>query len=645
MEPCRLLSLALPARPFRRHAMVKKLVCLLVLLPFVARAAEAPATRPSILWLTCEDAGVEWFGCYGNKEAKTPNIDALAAEGFRYTRAFAAAPVCAPSRSGWITGIHAVSMGTQPMRSRYPIPHDKIRYFPDYLRAASYVTANHAKTDYNIGGRDDNACWDSGVAHIWETSPRRPFFQVINFIESHESRAQGGVEHTRHSPADVTLRKYHPDELEIRKNYAKYYDALERMDKDIGKELAALKTAGLADDTIVIFCSDHGGVMPSTKRFVGEGGTHVPLLVRIPEKWQQLWPAAKPGMTVDRLVSLIDMPKTWLALAGAEIPATMQGRVFLGDKADPAPDCVFSYRDRMDTSVDSCRAARDGRFAYIRNEMPFLPAGQYIEYLWQLAATRAWEDAFRHGRTDAVTGRFFLTKPVEELYDSSTDPDNVVNLAGRSEYADRLAAMRARLRAWRLEIHDSGLLPEAELARRAQQAGVTVYDMVRDPKLYHLPAYLDAQDIALAQDPANRAKLTALLADPDSAIRYQAALGLVMLGQPDAMEIAALEKNLADPCAEVRALSAWLLLRPGPREDAQNTLIALLEAHTPATLFVLNVLHWSGLDLAPYTPALETLRTLPAPDPKNSGERLEHEIQLRNNEVELLQYLLGLPSR
>ncbi|HEX7262344.1 MAG TPA: sulfatase-like hydrolase/transferase, partial [Luteolibacter sp.] len=216
--------------------MFKRLLCLFVFLPVVSHAQTSSPVkpeRPNILWLTCEDAGVEWFGCYGNQETKTPNIDALAGEGFRYTRAYAAAAVCAPSRSGWITGIHAVSMGTQPMRSRYPIPHDQIKYYPDCLRAAGYLTSNHPKTDYNIGGRDDNACWDSKVAHVWENASGKPFFQVINFLESHESRAQGEVEHTIHSPADVTLRKYHPDEPGIRKTYAKYYDAIERMDKDV----------------------------------------------------------------------------------------------------------------------------------------------------------------------------------------------------------------------------------------------------------------------------------------------------------------------------------------------------------------------------------------------------------------------------
>jgi arylsulfatase A-like enzyme len=219
------------------------LIFLVLLL--VSQATLHAAERPNILWLVCEDSNVNWFGCYGNSEARTPNIDAFAKQSFRYTHAFASAPVCAPSRSGWITGINALSLGTLPMRSRYVIPHDLIKYYPDYLRAAGYYTSNHTKTDYNIGGRPDMECWDNNVAHCWENrKPGQPFFQVINFMESHESKAQGDVTNTRHSPGEVTLRKYHPDEMGIRMNYAKYYDAVENMDTEVGKELAALDRRG-----------------------------------------------------------------------------------------------------------------------------------------------------------------------------------------------------------------------------------------------------------------------------------------------------------------------------------------------------------------------------------------------------------------
>ena len=113
----------------------------------VAKAAQ----KPNILWITSEDNGVSWISCYGGKNTKTPAIDQLAKEGFRYLYCFDNAAVCAPTRSCWITGMYGISNGTQPMPSRNEIPHDKIPYYPDLLKKAGYHTSNPGKTDYNIG--------------------------------------------------------------------------------------------------------------------------------------------------------------------------------------------------------------------------------------------------------------------------------------------------------------------------------------------------------------------------------------------------------------------------------------------------------------------------------------------------------------
>ena len=176
--------------------------------------------RPIILWLTCEDNNINWIGCYGNPYADTPNIDKLASEGFQYMNCYANAPVCAPSRCTWITGIHAVSMGTHPMRSRYEIPHDRIKYYPDYLKEAGYYVVNAGKTDYNIGGRDDKEPWDSNKPDFQAAKDNQPFFMIINSTKSHESRAFGDINNSEHSPGHVQLAKYHPDIPEMRKNYA-----------------------------------------------------------------------------------------------------------------------------------------------------------------------------------------------------------------------------------------------------------------------------------------------------------------------------------------------------------------------------------------------------------------------------------------
>jgi arylsulfatase A-like enzyme len=582
----------------------------------LATSGGAAPLRPNILWLVCEDSSADWIGCYGNKQATTPNIDALAAQGFRYTHAYACAPVCAPSRSSWITGMFAVSLGTQPMRSRFPIPHGTVSYYPDLLRKAGYFTANSRKTDYNIGGRPDAAAWDSSADNAWELRAQgQPFFQVLNFEDSHESRAFGDIDHTKHSPDEVALRKYHPDVPEIRKNYAKYHDAVEAMDAKVGRALERLKRAGLEEDTIVIFNSDHGGVLPRSKRWLYNSGTHAPLIVRIPEKFKSFWPSEKAGGTVDRLVSFVDFPKTWLSLAEAEVPARLQGRVFLGPRAEPEPAHVYGFRERMDERIDSQRSVRTKGFVYIRNSMPNVPWGQTLEYLWKMPATQAWERAHRSGATDAVTGRFFGPKPVEELYDTQADPDNVVDLASKPEHQERLVRMRAELRRWQLEVHDSGLLPEGERARRAAAHGLTIYELVRRADLYPLERYLDAQDLALKQDPGQRTVLENLVREPDPGLRFWGVYGLFLLEPSGARSIppggsaGVLEGALQDECPEVRATAAWALFSSNRAEAARAALRGVLRSDSAGALYGLNVLAWAGEKTSPYEEALDALLT------------------------------------
>ena len=168
-------------------------IALVLVIFFSQLGGFAQEKRPNILWITSEDNGISWVSCYGGTNANTPSIDQLAKEGFRYTNCFDNAAVCAPTRSVWITGMYGVSNGTQPMRSRNLIPHDRIKYYPDLLREAGYHTSNPGKTDYNIGGREDKDCWDykgGEESYGWRLrKPGQPFFAVVNIGDSHESRA------------------------------------------------------------------------------------------------------------------------------------------------------------------------------------------------------------------------------------------------------------------------------------------------------------------------------------------------------------------------------------------------------------------------------------------------------------------------
>jgi hypothetical protein len=497
-------------------------------------------------------------------------------------------------------------MGTHPMRSRYNIPHDRIPYYPDLLQANGYYFSNCKKTDFNIGGRDDKASWDNPGKVDWnKLKKNQPFFQVINAEESHESRAQGDVENTIHDPADVQLRAYHPDVPDVRKNYAKYYDAMKRMDAQIGASLKKLEEMGLAENTIVIHNSDHGGVLPRSKRFLFESGLHCPLIIRIPEQYKDLWPADAPGSKVDRLVSFIDMPKTWLSITGSDVPKTMQGQIFLGPDTDPERRFHFAFRGRMDERLDNARAVSDKRYLYIRNYMPYAPWMQHLGYLWKMKATQAWENHVLSGKADEVESRFFAPKGwTEELYYMSKDPDSVNNLIDNPEYAEVAARMRIALRQWQEGVSDAGMMPESEVVRRAEENNMTIYDLVRDPALYNLPALLDAADLALEKAPANLPALRKLLASPDGGLRYWGMVGCFLLN-----DASAAEAGMKDDSHEIRAMAAWLAVKTGSKKAGLNCLDELLKNKSYATLTVLNILDWMGADAKPL---LDRVAGLPA---------------------------------
>jgi arylsulfatase A-like enzyme len=575
-----------------------------VAVAFLATAVAAGAAdQPNILWVTSEDNGIFWVSCYGGTNCQTPAIDQLAKEGFRYTHCFDNAAVCAPTRSTWITGMYAISNGTQPMRSRNEIPHDKIKYYPDLLRKAGYHTSNHTKTDYNIGGRPDAECWDvmdRKIPYGWrEREPGQPFFAVYNITSSHESRAHGDVQNTRNDPDKMKLHSYHPDLPDIRKNYAKYADAVEKMDSEIAQVLEVLKGDGLYDDTIVIYNSDHGGVMPRSKRCLYSSVPHCPLVVRIPEKYKHLWPAERPGMTVDRIVSFVDMPKTWLSLAGAEIPDTFQGTIFLGESIEPEPEYHLSFRERADERCDNVRMIRDRQFAYYKNYMPYAPAGQYLEYLWRAPAAPAWEQYYRQGKTDEITGRFFRPRVSEEFYDTVADFNNVHNLIDDPRYQERIAAMRQAMRQKQLELYDSGLLPESMRVQRARRQEMTIYEMVRSPKLYPLASYLDAADNALQRDADNLAGFIAAMSDSDAGLRYWAVVGLHLLEDAAAPAADVLEEALSDEADEVKIMAAWTLVNLGHREVGLACLRDLLNNGTTAERNLLNTLDWMDEEAVP----------------------------------------------
>ncbi len=510
----------------------------------------SPADKPNILWITSEDNS-PLLGCYGDTFATTPNLDKLAAESIVYDNAFANISVCAPARFTILTGMYACSMGTHNMSSRYPIP-DFVKPYPHYLREAGYYCTNPGKTDYNYE-TDDKSHWDEGSYH--DRRQGQPFFHIVNITKSHESSIHE-QRPTRHDPQKVTLPPYHPDTPQIRQNWAQYYDSVEDMDKEVGKILHELEKDGLAENTIVFYFADHGGVLCRSKRFLYDSGTHVPMMIRFPKKYRHLAPG-EPGSRNDRLVSFVDLAPTLLSLAGINIPEHMQGEAFLGDGQKGPRSYVYLFRDRMDERYDMMRAVRDKKYKYIRNYFPHRIYGQHLEYLWKAAATRSWEEEYLAGRCNKVQSIFWGKKSPEELYDITSDPWEVNNLAEDPQYRDVLERMREENLKWTREIGDAGFLPEGEMIDRC--AGTTAYELMDHKSSRERNLIFETAEMASLGDVGNLPELIERLGNEESVVRFWAATGCAILGTKAKPAVPVLLNMLNDESADVSIAAAEAL--------------------------------------------------------------------------------------
>ncbi len=430
--------------------------------------------QPNILWISCEDISPR-LGCYGDSVAQTPNIDRLANQGIIYTNVYTSAPVCAPCRSGIITGMYQTSIGTHHMRTSHvsdnlPTPYEAVpphyvKTFTEYLRAAGYYCTNNVKTDYQFAS--PVTAWDecSNTAHYRNRPDKdKPFFAVFNYTLTHESRNWHEPDST--DPLSVKVPPYYPDNEIVRKNIARLYDNIAKLDVTVGRVLKELEDEGLAENTVIFFWSDHGDGLPRAKRWLYDSGTKIPLIIR--------WPGyIKNGISNRRLISSINLGPTVLSIAGVTVPKHMQGKAFLGAGARPPRSYVFSARDRFDESYDMIRSVRDNKYRYIRNYYPLKPYVLWVPYRNHMPVMKELIRLYAEDKLEGAQKIWFSdTRPPEELYDCDKDPYQINNLADDPEYSDVLRRMSRVLNKWMSNTKDMGNIPESEMVENMWPNGI-----------------------------------------------------------------------------------------------------------------------------------------------------------------------------
>lgn len=449
-------------------------------LPSVVRAADPPDQKPNILMVMGDDHTYHDFGCYGNDQVETPNIDQLAAEGMRFEQAFNSSPMCAPTRMSLYTGIHPVRNGAYPNHSRV---HPDIQSMPHYLQSHGYTSAiigkRHEAPRENfpfedLGGRhhDDGEGVDlelSKVRTFMEENASDPWSLVVSSNQPHVPWNRGLP--VTYDPDALDLPPYLVDTPATREALARYYAEITYLDRQVGQVLQHLREAGQAENTIVLFLSEHGSNFPHCKWTCYDTGVRSAAIVR--------WPGTvAPGRTSEALIQYVDVLPTLLdAVGGTPSDHDFDGRSFL-----PVLQGQRDAHNEYAFSLQTSRGIYNGPEAYgirsVRTDRYRLVWNLNWEQEFQNLVTagfgpyESWEKKAENGDPFARERvRRYRKRPQFELYDLANDPYELHNRADTPAYEPVQKRLKAALDQWMEQQGDKGVETELNAFNRQTDRG------------------------------------------------------------------------------------------------------------------------------------------------------------------------------
>ncbi len=493
--------------------------------------------RPNILWLTYEDTSPQFIGCYGNEQAKTPNIDKLSSEGVQFNCAFSTGSVSSPSRFCLITGVRTTTMGTGGHRSAFRIP-ENIKGFPSYLRQAGYYTSNNVKTDYNHANAKamTRESWDecSNNADWQNRKPGQPFFAVFNSNASHQSRTMTNPwetyekqvldnleESEKTMPGNLEMPAFYHNSPLMQKHLSRVYNSITLTDKEFGTWLDKLEQDGLRDSTIIFCFSDHGEGISRGKGSSLGLGYRVPFIVWIPPMYKHLSPWGS-GIITEELVSFEDMAPTILSLAGVKIPDYMEGHVFMGKNIQSSKKYVFSSNDRIGESSELSRSVSDGRYLYTKVFMPFQPFVMWNMYYDVSALQQTIRADYKAGLLNETQRKILEPRTCEYLFDLKSDKWETINLIDKPEYVSKVTDLRNALKNYLITSKDAQFLTEYSFYHSPK----TPYELRLDNTLYPAEKVIETAMLC-GNGKEVKEKQLQLLNDNNQLVRYWSSIGLL----------------------------------------------------------------------------------------------------------------------
>lgn len=431
---------------------------------FICSFATA-AERPNLVLFIGDDLTWHDVGAYGvNRDVRTPNLDRLASEGMKFERAFAASPTCTPSRSALYTGTYPMRNGAHSNHSL--VSHD-VRTWPQYLSDLGYRTVIAGKThigpreifpfeylpNSNVSppGKPQVLNTDLGTAAIEELLKSHDRKKPLALIVAAHSPHVYWPENQDYKPDTFSVPPYLIDTPETRAALANYYTDVTQMDREVGIVRTALERNWYTNNTLFMFTADQGAQFPFGKWSLYEAGMRVPLIVA--------WPGhIARNVSSEAIVSLVDVLPTMIDAAGGEAHSNIDGKSFkavLEGRATKHLDAAFAaHTGDGKMNRTPMRAIRTERFKYIANLRPDIRYGNHISDGNGKDGRDYWNSWMKLAETDPTAAhviRRYREKPTDELYDLANDPFELHNLANDPDYAGKVAELRGRLDAWRVQ--------------------------------------------------------------------------------------------------------------------------------------------------------------------------------------------------
>ncbi|VGO13319.1 Choline-sulfatase [Pontiella desulfatans] len=432
----------------------------------LAAASVWAAEKPNFVFMIADDCTFRDIGCYGG-QAYTPNIDQLAREGMKFTRAFQAAPMCSPTRHNIYTGQYPVKSGAYPNHTHVD---PDMKSVVQYLGALGYRVAQSGKTHVSPGsvfaweklGTVNNPEFDKVDAFMADCKGKsEPFCLLLCSNEPHSPWDKGDA--SRYPPAKIQLPPYFADTPETREAMSRYLAEITYYDSQVGEALALLEKNGMAENTLVIVVSEQGSSFPFAKWTCYDNGLQSAFLAR--------WPGRiKPGSVNKAMIEYVDILPTFIEAAGGTPAGVLDGKSLLSVFGGKQQHKEFVFGEMTTRGINNgsdhfgIRSVRSERFKYILN---FTPEMEFRNACTRSKEFRSWQAKAAAGdpKAAALVQRYTF-RPAIELYDVVNDPLEMHNLADNPEYDEVKKELATELERWMAHCGDEGQATEMKALER-----------------------------------------------------------------------------------------------------------------------------------------------------------------------------------